>query len=85
MLDLSQDKTHATDSHHTTENDFVTNLCFKTRIEWGNTVDERGTQLDDKVSDKLHISATLANTLSVLQESIYNDLQIFLDIVNKNR
>ena len=73
MLDLSQDKTHTTDSHSTTESDFLKNLCLKTPIAWGNSVDKRWTLLDDKVSDKLHMCATLADTLSLLQESIYND------------
>ena len=59
MLDLSQDKTRVTYSHHTTESDFLTNLCLKTPIAWGNSVDERWTQLDDKVSDKRHICAAL--------------------------
>ena len=73
ILDLSQDKTHTTDSHHTTESDFLKNLCLKAPVAWGNSVDERWTQLDDKVSDKLHMCATLAETLTLLQESIYND------------
>ena len=73
MLDLSQDKTHTADSYHTTESNFLKNLCLKTPVAWGNSVDERWTQLDDKVSDKLHMCATLAETLTLLQESIYND------------
>ena len=73
VLDLSQDKTHTTDSHNTTESDFLKNLCLKTPIAWGNSVDKRWTLLDDKVSDKLYMCATLADTLSLLQESIYND------------
>ena len=73
MLDLSQDKTHTTDSHHTTESDFLKNLCLKASVALGNSVHERWTQLDDKVSDKLHMCATLAETLTLLQESIYND------------
>ena len=28
MLDLSQDKDHMTDSHHTTKSDFLKNLCL---------------------------------------------------------
>ena len=71
MLDLSQDKTHMTDSHHTTESDFLKNLCLKTPIAWGNSIDERWTQLDDKVSIKLHMCTTLAETVSHLQETIY--------------
>ena len=67
MLDLSQDKTHMTDSHHTTESDFLKNLCLKTPVALGNSVDERWTQLDDKVSNKLHMCA---ETVSLLQESI---------------
>ena len=74
MLDLSQDKTHTTtDSHNTTESDFLKNLCLKTPIAWGNSVDKRWTLLDDKVSDKLDMCATLVDTLSLLQESIYNN------------
>ena len=73
MLDLSQDKTHMTDSHHTTGSDFLKNLCLKTPVAWGNSVDERWTQLDDKVSVKLHMCATLAETRTLLQESLYND------------
>ena len=73
ILDLNQYKTHTTDSHHTTESDFLKNLCLKAPVAWGNSVDERWTQLDDKVSDKLHMCATLAETLTLLQESIYND------------
>ena len=75
MLDLSQDKTHTTDSHHTTESDFLKNLCLKASVALGNSVHERWTQLDDKVSDKLHMCATLAETLTLLQESIYNDAE----------
>ena len=73
MLVVSQDKTHTTDSHHRTESDFLKNLSLKTPIAWGNSVDERWTQLDDKVSDKLHMYATLAETVSFLQESIYTE------------
>ena len=73
MLDLSRDKTHTTDSHNATESDFLKNLSLKTPIAWGNSVDKRWTLLDDKVSDKLYMCATLADTLSLLQESIYND------------
>ena len=32
MLDLIQDKTHTIDSHHTTEINFLKNLCLKTPI-----------------------------------------------------
>ena len=71
MLHLSKDKTHTTDSHHTTESDFLKNLCLETPIAWANSVDERWTQLDDKVSDKLHMCDTLAETLTFLQELIF--------------
>ena len=73
MLDLSQDKIHTTDFHLTTESDFLKNFCLKTPIAWGNSIDERSTKLDDKVSGKLHICATLADTISLLQESIYTE------------
>ena len=75
ILDLSQDKTHITDSHHTTENDFLKNLCFKTPFAWDSSIDERWPQLDDKVDDnKLHMCAILADTLSLLHESIYTEV-----------
>ena len=71
MRGLSQDKTHMTDSHYTTESDFLKNLCLKTPIARGNSIDEQWTQLDDKVSYKRHMCASLAETVSLLQESIY--------------
>ena len=43
MLDRSQDETHTTDSHSTTESDFLKNLCLKAPIAWGNSVDKRWT------------------------------------------
>ena len=46
---------------------------MKTPVAWRNSVDERWTQLDDNGGDKLHMCATLAETLTLLQESIYND------------
>ena len=67
MLDLSQDKTHTTDSHHTSQSDFLKNLRLKTPIAWGNSIDERWTLLDDKVSGNLHMCATLADTISLLE------------------
>ena len=86
MLDLSQDKTHTTDSHHTTESDFLKNLCLKTPIAWGNSTDDRWIQLDDKVSTKRYMCATLAETVSLLQESIYTEAaNIFGHLQPKNR
>ena len=87
MLDLSQGKTHTTDCHHTTESDFLKNLCLKIPIAWGNSTDEQWTQLNHKVSDKLHMCATLAETVSILQESIYTEAAIIfghLQPKNKN-
>ena len=37
----------------------------------GNSIDERCTALDDKVSIKFHMCTTLAKTVSLLQETIY--------------
>ena len=86
MLDLSQDKTHTTDSHHTTESDFLKNLCLKTPIAWGNSIDERWTQLDDKVSQKLHMCATLVETVSLLPGSIYTEaINIFRHLQPKKK
>ena len=46
---------------------------MKTTISWGNSINEGWTQLGDKVSDKLHIHVTLADTLFLQQESIYTE------------
>ena len=73
MLDMRQDKTRMTDSHDTTESDFLKKLCLKTPIAWGNPIDEQWTQLDDKVSDRRQMRFTSANTISLLQESIYTE------------
>ena len=73
MLDPIQDETHTTDSHHTTESNFLKNLCLKTPIAWGNSIDERWTELDDKVSMKLHMCTTLEETVALLQETIYTE------------
>ena len=73
MLDPIQNETHRIDSHHTTERNFLKNLCLKTPIAWGNSIDEGWTELDDKVSIKIHICATLAETVSLLQETIYTE------------
>ena len=40
MLDPIQNETYTTDSHHTTESNFLKNLCLKTPIAWGNSIDE---------------------------------------------
>ena len=86
MLDMSQDKTHMTDSHHTTQSCFLKNLCFKTTIAWGNSIDERWTQLDDKANIKLHMCTTLAETVSHLQKTIYTEAaSIFGHLQQKTR
>ena len=58
MLVLSQDRISMTDSYHTIENDFPKNLCLKKSIAWRNSIDLRLTQVDDEVSDKLHMCTT---------------------------
>ena len=74
------------DSHHTTESNFLKNLCLKTPIAWGNSIDERWTELDDKVSIKLHMCTTLPETVSLLQETIYTEAaSIFLHFQQKTR
>ena len=85
ILDLSQDKTHTTDSHHTTESDFLKNLCLITPIALGNSTDERWAQLDDKASNKLHMCATLAETVSLLQESIYIEAANIFGLFNQKK
>ena len=72
-LDLSQDKTHTADSQHMIERDFFKNLCLKTSIACGNSLDKKW-KLDDTVNYKLHMcAATLDNTISLLQEKIYTE------------
>ena len=36
-----QDKSFTTVRYHTTESDFLKNLCLKTPIAWVNSIDER--------------------------------------------
>ena len=71
MLDLNQYKTAAEDWHCTAESNFLKDLCLKTGIEWGNSIDELKAKQDEKVSEKLQMCAILVDTLSFLQESIY--------------
>ena len=79
-------KTHTIDSHHTIESNFPKNLCLKTPIAWGNSIDERRTVLDDKVSIKLHMCTTLAETVSHLQETIYTEVEsLFCHLQQKTR
>ena len=73
MLDPTQYETHMTDSHDTTESNFHKNLRLKTPIAWGNSIDEWWTELDDKVSIKLHMCTTLEETVALLQETIYTE------------
>ena len=61
------------DSHNTNESNFLKNLFLKKHIAWSNSTDEWWTQLDDKVSDKLHMCTALADTLFLQQESIYTE------------
>ena len=70
MLDLIQNKTHMIDSHHTTESNFLKNLCLKHQLQ--------GTELDDKVSIKLYMCTILAEIVSLLQETIYTEAASFL-------
>ena len=75
-----------TDSHHTTESDFLENLCLKTLIAWGNSIDEWWTELDGKVSIKLHMCTTLEETVALLQETIYTEsASIFGHLQHKTR
>ena len=74
------------DSDHTSESDFLKNLRLKTSIAWGNSIDERWTQLYNKVSIKLHMCTTLAETVSHLQETIYTEAaSIFGHLQQKTR
>ena len=73
MMDLIQDKTQMVDSHHTTESNFLQTLCLKTPIAWGDSIDERWTELDDKVSIQLHMCTNLVVIVSLLQETIYTE------------
>ena len=62
----------------TTESDFLKNFCLKTHIAWGNSIDERWTH-------KLHMCATLAETVSSCKNQFILKLLIFLDILNQKR
>ena len=73
MLDLCQEKTHTTEPHHTADSDFLEDLRLKTPIAWGKMIDKRWVQLDEKVYANLHDCATVTESLSLLQETIYNE------------
>ena len=48
-------------------------MYLETPIAWGNSIDERWTELDVKVSIKLYMCTTLAETVALLQETIYTE------------
>ena len=86
MLDPIQDETHTTDSHHTMNSNILKNLWLKILIPWGNSIDKRWAELDDKVCVKLHMSIALAETASLLHETIYFELaSIFGHLKQKTR
>ena len=85
MLHLSKDKTHTTDSHHTTESDFLKNLCLETPIGWANSVDERWTQLDDKVSDKLHMCDTFIRNTNLPTRTDFFLLSFCMRLARRKR
>ena len=61
-------------------------MCLKTPIAWGNSIDERWTELDDKVSIKLHMCTSLVETVSLLQETVYTEAaSIFGHLQQKTR
>ena len=61
-------------------------MCLKTSIAWGNSIDEQWKELDDKVSIQLHVRTTLAETVALLQETIYTEAaSIFGHLQHKTR
>ena len=79
-----KDKTHMTDSHHTTESNFLKNLCLKTPIAWGNSIDERWTELDDKVLNFICVLLCQKQCLFFKRQFILK-LQAFFCISNKKQ
>ena len=69
MLDLSQDKTHTTDSHHTFKSDLLQNLCLKTPIASGNAIDEYGHNWMVKLVTNFICCAVLADTILLPQRA----------------
>ena len=41
MFYFVEDKTHMIDLHDATESNLLKNLCLKTPIVWGNSIDEQ--------------------------------------------
>ena len=58
---------------HITQLKKISLRTCETPIAWGNSIDEHWTELDDKISIKLHMCTTLAETVSLLQETIYTE------------
>ena len=58
---------------HITQLKVISLRTCETPIAWGNSIDEHWTELDDKISIKLHMCTTLAETVSLLQETIYTE------------
>ena len=72
MLDLSHNKTYMTDSHHRI-NHFSKELVLENADCMDKSIDKQWTQLYDKVSEKPHMCASVVDTLSLLEESIYTE------------
>ena len=58
---------------HITQLKVISLRTCETPIAWGNSIDEHWTELDDKISIKLHMCTTLAETVSLLLETIYTE------------
>ena len=58
---------------HITQLKVISLRICETPIAWGNSIDEHWTELDDKISIKLHMCTTLAETVSLLLETIYTE------------
>ena len=79
MLNLSEDKTHIHDTHHTTETDSLKKLCLKTIIAWSNTSDDWLTQLDDKGNEKFHVCNLNRSTMFLTGINLYWKRGVLLD------
>ena len=71
--EISQENTHTTSSHLTTEKRLLEGLSGETPIAWGKANDEQWTQLDGIVSRKLKNCHSLIEQVELQQNTTYNE------------
>ena len=73
MLEPRLEKTHMTTPHLTNEEILLSKISLKTPIGWGKMNDERWSKLDDVVNNKLNNQGSLADKITLLENTIYSE------------